>query len=370
MNINYYQPVCVKFGKGIVKDLGKLMKEKNLDKALMIADPFIEKSGLAEQISKAADGRVLAIISEVEPNPTIQNIDACAKKAKETGAECVIAVGGGSAMDCAKSTAIAVKTGCTGEDLIHGFDFHEALPLIAVPTTAGTGSEVTAGAVISDKAKGMKVAIFGDAIFATLAVIDPELTYSCPPSVTARSGIDVIAHALDAMTSVKANLITDTLAIQAASLAFQNLEQAVEHKEDENARNNMSLACVMAGLAFSQTGTTGSHACSYILTSKYHIPHGEACAFTLDHWFRENAKVKPELEAYSRNMGFESVEALCEKIHFLKEKFGFKITLSDAGILEEDLEEIVVSSMSSGNMTNNIAQIGANGVRKLFMNLI
>ncbi|MGI6095463.1 MAG: iron-containing alcohol dehydrogenase family protein [Lachnospiraceae bacterium] len=367
--MKYYQPVNVMFGTGMAANVGELMKENGLDRALMIADPFNVRSGLAQKIKDASDGRILDVISDVEPNPSVANINACAKRAEEIGAKCVVAVGGGSAMDCAKSTAVAVQCHCTGADLIEGFAFDQALPVIAIPTTAGTGSEVTAGAVISDKEKGVKVAIFGTAIFPTLAIVDPELTYSCPPSVTSRSGIDVIAHALDAMTSVKANAITDTLAVQAAKLAFQNLERAVENGEDREARDQMSLACVTAGLAFSQTGTTGSHACSYILTSKYQIPHGEACAFTLEHWLRENVKVKPELETYAREIGFSDLETLCGKIREMKEKFGFKITLADAGISLDELDEVVDSSMASGNMSNNIAQIGREGVKNLFLNL-
>lgn len=365
----YYQPVEVIFGEGEVKNLDKYMGERALNRALLIADPFIQQSGLAEKIASLSQGRVLDIISEVEPNPTVQNVDHSAERARELGAECIIAVGGGSSMDCAKSTAVAVKQGCSARDLMAGRAIQEALPVLAIPTTAGTGSEVTAGAVLSDKERGEKVALFGNAIFPTLSIVDPELTYSCPPAVTSRSGIDVIAHALDAMTSVKANPATDALAVRAARLAFENLERAVSDGSDAHARQNMSMASVIAGLAFSQTGTTGAHACSYILTSKYHLPHGEACAFTLDYWFRVNAKVKPELEAYASQMGFAGVEALCERIAVLKQKFGFKKNLAEAGIAASDLDEVVHSAMGSGNMANNMAQIGYEGVMALFESL-
>lgn len=365
----YYQPVEVIFGEGEIQNLGKYMGARGMNRALLIADPFIEKSGLAEKIAEASDGKVLGIVSEVEPNPTIQNVDQCAKKARELKAECLIAVGGGSAMDCAKSTAAAVKQQCTARELMDGLTIREALPVVAIPTTAGTGSEVTAGAVLSDKENEQKIALFGNALFPSLSIVDPQLTYSCPTAVTARSGIDVIAHALDAMTSVKSNPATDALAVKAARLAFENLEKAVADGNDKEARKNMSMASVIAGLAFSQTGTTGSHACSYILTSKYHLPHGEACAFTLDFWFRENAKVKPELEEYAVQLGFTGVEEVCTKISEMKDTFGFCRTLADAGIAESDLEIVIKSSMASGNMVNNIAQIGYEGVKRLFEGL-
>ena len=362
----FYQPVDVMFGAGNVEKIAEFMESRNLDKALIVADPFTEKCGLAKRVMDAAKGRVLGIISDVEPNPSLRNVDACIAKAAELKAECIIAIGGGSAMDCAKSTAAGSKLGLDAAALLAGAPIPEALPVIAIPTTAGTGSEVTAGAVISDKEKGIKSAIFSPAIFPVLAIVDPELTYTCPPAVTASSGIDVLAHSLDALTSVKASPASDALAVRAAKLVFENLEKAYLNGNDKEARDNMSEACVVAGLAFSQTGTTGSHACSYILTSKFGIPHGEACAFTLDSWFRENAKVRPQLNEFAVMMGFENADAVADEIAVLRGKLGLRSKLSEIGVTESDLDEIAESSNASGNMTNNIAKIGIDGIRRLF----
>ena len=365
----YYQPVEVIFGEGEIKNLGRYMEERGFENALLIADPFIEKSGLADRIVRMSGGRVLAVTSEVEPNPTIQNIDACAERARELEAECIIAVGGGSSMDCAKSTAVAVKQGCTARELMDGIELKESLPVITITTTAGTGSEVTAGAVLSDKEKEEKIAILHPVLFSRLSIVDPEVTYSCPPAVTSRSGIDVIAHALDALTSIKANPVTDSLAVRAARLAFENLEKAVSDGSHTAARRNMSMASVIAGLAFSQTGTTGSHACSYILTSKYHMPHGEACAFTLDYWFQRNSLERRELQELTREIGFESVNALCGKFLQLKKAFGFKTTLEEADIPVCEVDVIVRASMASGNMTNNIAKPTEEELKNMFLSL-
>lgn len=362
----FYQPADVFLEVGAVEKTGQLMGEKGLDRAILICDPFCEKSGLARRVMQASEGRIVGVISDVEPNPTYQNIDHCAAAAKELKAECVVGLGGGSSMDCAKSVAVVLKNGFTGKELLQGVKFTEALPVIAIPTTAGTGSEVTAGAVISDKENEIKTAIFSPSIFPKLAIIDPSLTYTCPPAVTASSGIDVLAHSLDALTSVKASPATDALAVYAAKLAFENLERAYENGSDEEARNNMSQACIVAGLAFSQTGTTGSHACSYILTSKYGIPHGEACAFTLDSWFRENAKARPKLNEYAVMMGFRDADAVADKIAELRGKLHLRSTLAEIHVADEDLDLIAESSMASGNMTNNIAQIGKEGVKALF----
>lgn len=362
----FYQPADIMFGAGNVEKIAEFMEGKNLDKALIIADPFTEKCGLAKRVMDASEGKVLGIISEVEPNPSIQNVDACIAKAKELGAKSIIAIGGGSAMDCAKSTAAGYKLGLDGAALLAGAPITDALPVIAIPTTAGTGSEVTAGAVISDKEKGIKAAIFGPAIFPVLAIVDPELTYTCPPSVTASSGIDVLAHSLDALTSVKASPATDALAVRAAKMVFENLEKAYLDGTDKTARDNMSEACVVAGLAFSQTGTTGSHACSYILTSKFGIPHGEACAFTLDSWFRENAKARPQLNEFAKMMGFSDADEVADEVAKLRGRLNLRSKLPEIGVTEADLDEIAESSNASGNMTNNIAKIGIDGIRRLF----
>ena len=126
------------------------------------------------------------------------------------------------------------------------------------------------------------------------------------------------------------------------------------------------MASVIAGMAFSQTGTTGSHACSYILTAKYHLPHGEACAFTADQWIIVNAEARPELVNLIKELGFPDAQALADEINRLKKVFGMRTTFKEAGIPAADIEDIVKKSCESGNMTNNIAQIGAEGVRKIF----
>ena len=362
----YYQPVEIIFGNKEIENIGIYMEKNGMDKALVVAMPVLVQNGLINRVIEASNGKIISVVSDVEPNPTIQNVDFCAAEARKIGAECIIAIGGGSVIDCAKSAAVAVTDGCSAKELLNGHEIKSALPIIAVPTTSGTSSELTAGAVISDKEKGIKSAIFSPAIFPKLAIIDPELTYSCPPSVTASSGIDVLAHALDSLGSVKSNFVTESLAVKAAKLVFENLKDAVKDGSNKEAREKMSLATVLAGLAFSQTGTTGSHACSYILTSKYNVPHGEACAFTLDSWYLINTQSRPKLNDYAKEMGFNNSEEIVDAINDLKKTFNMKTTLLDVGIKEEDLIEVVKSCMASGNMTNNIAQIGSEGILTIF----
>ena len=168
------------------------------------------------------------------------------------------------------------------------------------------------------------------------------------------------------MTSVKAGPATDALAMEAAKLAVEYLERTVKDGSDREARIAMSQASTIAGLAFSQTGTTGSHACSYILTSKYRVPHGEACAFTLDAWLLINSRVKPELSEYAKELGFAGVQELADWLNEKKKAFGMRSNLAEIGASKEDLKELTEASMASSNMANNIAQIGREGVLTVF----
>ena len=314
---------------------------------------------------------MLDIISEVEPNPTCDNVDACARRARELGARSIIGLGGGSAMDCAKAAAAAAAMDCTGLELLRGRPVTDALPLIAVPTTAGTGSEVGWGAVLSDHAANAKIAIFGSPMFPRLALVDPVLTYTVPPAVTASTGLDVIAHSLDAMCSVRANPVSDGLAVRAAKLAFENLEAAFRDGSDAVARERMAMASTIAGYAFSNTGTTGSHACSYLLTAKYHIPHGEACALTLDAWFRKDAAVRPLLHTLSRMMGFADANAAADRVAELKELTGMRTTLTAMGVsdTQEALHELAANAAASGNMANDICKATREDIASLFASL-
>ena len=363
---NFYLPVELHFGEKRIADLSHIMENKGLQNAFIICDETSVKLGLAAKIKAYAQGRVIGCFSGVNPNPTVNNIEDGLKAMKELPVESIIALGGGSSIDCAKAIAACVKLGVTGKQLLDIDRISDGLPLIIIPTTAGTASELTQGAVISDPERDLKKALFGPGLFATVAIDDPELTYSCPNFVTASSGIDVLAHALDSLTSMKTNASTIGAAVYAAKTTFQYLERAYDDGTDTIARCHMMEACVAAGLAFSQTGTTGSHACSYYLTSHYHMPHGEACAFTLDWWFRENAKVRPELDEYAKMMGFADADAVAERIAEMKEHLHLRSTFSNLIHDEKEIELIADQAMAAGNMSNNVWKATRNDVIRLF----
>lgn len=362
----YYQPVNIIFGEGEMKNIGVHLSNLGLKRAFLLSSSFLLGHGLVDKLRQCAGNVIVDVSSDVESNPTITNVEDAVRRVRECNADCIVAFGGGSVIDCAKAAAAATEHQCDVNDLINGFKIEKALPIIAIPTTAGTGSEVTAGAVLSDKNKGVKTGISSPAMFPSIAIVDPELTYSVPSKVSAITGIDVLAHAFDAMTSKKASDVTDSLALKAAKLAIENLPRVVKDGSNKKARSEMSKASTIAGLAFAQTGTTASHGCSYILTSKYNLPHGEACAFTLDSWLLFSAKIKPKLEVYIKTLGFKSVEDLSKWLNVQKKSFGLKMTLSDIGASKEDLDEFVWASIASANMANNVGEINASDVLKVF----
>lgn len=368
MNWEYLQPVVIKFGNGIRKELKTVAESLGCKDGLLVSDPFFVSSGLAEQIVAESEGILTGIYGEVSPNPDVTEVDACAKVIREKKHGFVVALGGGSALDCAKAAASI----CLTKDSIrkyHGTGEampQEHLPLIAVPTTAGTGSEVTCVSVLTDHANGKKCPIVSNAFYPSVALIDPELTYSMPPKVTASTGIDVLCHAIEGFWSKGHQPVCDALALHAAKLVFAYLKRAYTDGSDTEAREKMAEASVIAGMAFTLPKTTASHACSFPLTNIHHIPHGEACGLTLDYFARINAKAENgRLEGFAQELGFPSVDKMADAIHTLKEELGLRNDLKDLQLNEEQIEELVRISRHP-NLYNNPVEITDEMLRKMY----
>ncbi len=360
MEWDYAQPVKIRFGKGRRKEIKELSAGLGAERGLLVADPFFFTNGLVDEIMEQSQGAIIASFGELSPNPDVAEVDACAEVIRQKEIGFVVALGGGSSMDCAKAAASIALT----QDSIrkyHGTGLAmplEHLPLIAVPTTAGTGSEVTCVSVLSDHANGKKSPIVSDGFFPAYAIIDPELTYTMPPKVTAGTGIDVLAHALEGFWSKGHQPICDACALHAADLVFKYLYRAYENPADELAREKMCEASLIAGLAFTLPKTTASHACSFPLTNLHHIPHGEACGLTLDHFARINAKGEEgyRIEEFAKRLGFADAAAMADAIHELKEKLHLRNDLKDLHLREEQIAELVKISRHP-NLYNNPVEI-------------
>lgn len=360
MNWDYLQPVRIYFGPGRVKEISKIAQELGYERGLLVASPFFFKSGMAEQIMRESKGTLIASFGDVSPNPDVTEVDACAQVIRSYHIGFVVVLGGGSPMDCAKAAASVALTGDSIRTY-HGTGValpHAHLPLIAVPTTAGTGSEVTCVSVLSDHATGKKAPIVSDGFYPKVAIVDPQLTYTMPPAVTAGTGIDVLSHALEGYWSKGHQPICDALALHAAGLVFRYLYRAYRDPKDAEAREKMCEASVTAGLAFTLPKTTASHACSFPLTNLHHIPHGEACGLTLDYFVRINAHGPEEarVEGVAKALGFGSADEMADEILALKKRLGLRCDLKDLNLSEEQIAELVRISRHP-NLYNNPVEI-------------
>ena len=353
MNWEFNLPVKLVFGNGKRHNLNEYIDEIGGKCGVLVCGKSFVKNGVADEFVENANGRIKAVFSDIRPNPTTDNVDACVQLIRETGADFAVALGGGSPMDCCKAACAIAK----GNDTIRSYhsegkpvSANEAIPMLAFSTTSGTASEVTNISVLTDVEKNLKNPMNDPAMYPKVAVIDPELTLSVPKQVTASTGLDVLSHAVESYWSTLNQPVCTACSIYSARLVFEWLEKAYNEPENLEAREKMAEASIVAGVAFSHPRTTGSHACSFPLTNIYGVPHGEACAFTLDYFIKFNADHADEngrITALARDCGFDSPYAMADEISAMKKRMGMKSRLSEIGCTtEEQILELTEKSMS------------------------
>lgn len=271
-------------GPGKVKEVGNLLKMASKKKVLVITDSFLHGAGLLDSMLEAihAEGIETVIYDGVKPDPTFAVV-ADAQKMID-GCEAVVAVGGGSVLDTAKSVCASVTSGKPAEQLAGLLKLKKPpLMMIAVPTTAGTGSETTVAAVVSDTQTHAKKQILDPKLPPFIAVLDPELTVGLPPHTTAFTAMDALTHALEAYVATYANETTDLMAEMATKMIYQDLPVVHEHPDDLKARESLLVASFLAGMAFTRTYVGYVHAYAHTVGGKFGIPHGLANAVILPH---------------------------------------------------------------------------------------
>ncbi len=349
MSWNYAQPVTIRFGNGRIKELGDAITRLGGRRGILITSDSFRKQGFIEKTIKDSNGLICTAYSDVKPNPDVTECEACIALIKEHQCDFVVAVGGGSVLDCAKAAALMA----TADTPVTAYMAGEAalppqsLPLIAVPTTAGTGSEISSVSVLSDHALKVKKPLATPAFFPKTAIIDPELTLTVPRHTTACTGMDVLCHALEAYWSRQHQPICDSLAINALRLVLENLKTACNEPENLVAREKMAEASLLAGLSFTVPRTNCSHACSYPLTNDLGIPHGEACALTIDYFLRVNAREDDgRIAVLARMLGFASPLALANAIVRLKREIGILPNLKAFNLTDEQIDGLVQNSQN------------------------
>lgn len=287
----FQTPTKIISGIGSTAEIIKELNDLHAKKVLLITDPGLVQAGVAQQVVEMLKQAAVEveIFDAVEPDPSIQVATKAAEMAKNVKANVLIALGGGSAIDTAKSAALLVTNGGYLKDYA-GVNkvVKPILPLIAVPTTAGTGSEVTIFAVMSDPEKQEKFTISSALIAPAVAVLDPLLTLKLPPSVTAFTGMDALTHAIEAFTSSIAQPATDALALSAIKLVLKHLPVAVGRGDNIKARDGMLQASLLAGIAFNNAFLGLAHAIASPLGGHFHVPHGLANAVMLPYVMEYN----------------------------------------------------------------------------------
>ncbi|MEA4894814.1 MAG: iron-containing alcohol dehydrogenase [Oscillospiraceae bacterium] len=272
-------------GAGSIKKLPAFIRSKGIDKVLIVTDGVLSKIGLLNSLYTACDEAKLSYVlyDGAEVNPSIECIEAALKKYKKNGCQAFIAFGGGSSMDCAKAAAARVARPNRSIAQLGGtLKVRKKLPLLfAVPTTAGTGSEATLAAVVTDYAAHHKYAIQDPVLLPRYAVLDPELTVGLPPHVTSTTGMDALTHAVESYVNKFAPKYTRVLAEKSTKLVFENLKKAYADGTDLKARGNMLLASFYGGRAFSRACVGNVHAIAHTLGGLYGTPHGLANAVIL-----------------------------------------------------------------------------------------
>jgi alcohol dehydrogenase class IV len=270
-------PSPVSVGGGVSESLGEHARRLGLTRVLVVTDEYLLESGPVGGLVEVLEGAGVSasVYSGTRPDPTVANVDAAMEQLHEHGGEGVVVVGGGSPIDAGKAVAIMARNpGGIAE--YAGYDRFEApgLPLIAVPTTAGSGSEVTRATVIADEEHDVKLAIYDDKLMPTVALVDYRLTLSMPRELTAHVGLDSLVHAIEAYVSRLATPLSDMLALEAVRQISANLRRAFHDPSDEAARAAMMLGATLAGAAFSNASLGLVHGMSRPIGAHFHIPHG------------------------------------------------------------------------------------------------
>lgn len=352
MNTKVIFPQTSYVGAGTIQYLKDELLKRNVNKILIVTDQTLVKLGIVDKVVESIKAEFeLHFYADVLPEPPIENAERLVDYTREGEYELVIGIGGGSALDLAKLAAVMAKNpgqvkeylNLTGSKKFQ----HKGLPKVMIPTTAGTGSEVTDITVFS--LKSTKDVITHPYLLADAAIVDSDLTLSVPPRITAATGVDALTHAIESFLSVNANEVTDALAEKAIRLAGESLREAVKNGSDATAREKMSTASYLAGLAFFNAGVGGVHALAYPLGNQFKIPHGESNAVLLpyvmdniqDSCQKKLAEIYCLLTGDVPQSSFSTAASQC--VILLKNlvvQLGLPASLQDYGIELEDLQSL------------------------------
>ena len=348
MSFNFFVKSNIDFGRGALQDLSEIIKGYNLNSVMVVYDGGVKAAGIADKVVAEVEkaGVSFCIFDGVIPNPTNEVVEEAAVMAKDAGVEGFVAVGGGSSIDLAK----AVNVLMTNEGKIGDFGGmnmvkNPCLPLIAIPTTAGTSSEITNVSALIDTEKVIKYVVIDNNIVASDVIADPELTRTVPQSVTAATGMDAITHAVESYISNMATPLTEYNALKGLDILYHNLPKVCENGDDMDAREQMMLGCIITGFSFSNANLGLVHGIAHTLSAHFGLAHGMANACVLPYVMRYNADSCPEkMVDLAKAIGLSASGDLSEDKYLLSDallglirSLGIK-TLKEQGISKEDFD--------------------------------
>lgn len=361
-SFSFELPTRIEYGVGAVNGLADVVEALNAEKVFLVTDKGIADSGLLARITDLLEAHKLRwkLFDSVEPNPKDYNVQEGTDIANAFGPDCLVALGGGSPIDCAKAIAVVARQGGAVRDYEGpGKIGPDVLPLIAIPTTAGTGSEVTFSSVITDSSARFKFSIKDPRIAPQVALVDPEMTLTMPPGLTAATGMDALTHAIEGFTANASEPIADSAALYAIELITAYLRIAVSDGSNLEARAGMLLGSVLAGIAFSHSDVAAVHCVAEALGGKYDAAHGVCNAVVLPavmEYNMEYCKERYARIATAMGLTSENVDEGARQAVSAVQKLAYDVHLPEfnsLGVQEKDLEELAINSFKNGSNIDN-----------------
>lgn len=368
-------PQEIIFGMDSLNKLPEIMDNDGLKKAMIISDKMLDDIGVVGKVMDIMDdsGYTCETFLDVEPNPTVDMVNKATLQFNESEFDCIVALGGGSPMDVAKAVGVLAAykgeiTEYEGPEKVPG----DIIPIIAIPTTAGTGSETTPFSVITDESRNYKLSVYSYKIIPKYAILDPRLIMTLPPSVAASTGIDAYIHALESYLSKGASPFSDSMAEKALELISNNIKLFVADRTNEKAASAMMSASMFGGLAFGWARLGNVHAMAHPLSAYYNVPHGVANAILLPYVLEYNIladngryeKIYRYLNPNDNNC-FEPI-MLVEEIKKLNDSLGIPKTLTEVGVTDEYISNMAEDAMKSGNIFANPRQSNKKDIEMLY----
>jgi len=371
-------PAQITVGCGAVETVGAEAKRLGGSRVFVIGDPNLQKSGATDGVMASLHGQGVEarLFTAVEPEPSVESVATAAAAAKEYGCDALVGIGGGSALDTAKAAALLTKNPGSLEDYFGiGLVKHRGVPSVLIPTTSGTGAEITPNSLFYVPALREKKAVVSPYTIPDVAIIDPLLTLTVPPAVTAATGMDALSHAVEAYTSVIASPMTDLYALEAIRLIGVHLRTAVANGGDIAARDGMARASFYAGVAIGNAGTNIVHALAYPLQGQHRITHGVANSLLLPYGMEFNAlsnltKFASVAEALGEPIAGLSPRAAAarsaEACRLLSMDVGIPQRMSEVGIRKEHIGALVDGAMKMTRLwANNPRQVRPEDARAI-----